>query len=596
MDSKKLAKLLYPDAKPITYWEEKYAPRFLPETAEVTRFAPSPTGPLHIGHFFQCICNSFIAKSTNGIFYFRVEDTDKKREVPGAVDKIVETLATFGIVYDEGRLLNGEEKGDYGPYLQSERMDIYNSFARYLVAKGRAFPCFCSKAEDLEEIEERREEQLEKYDELTDIDEQCRYLTLEEVEEKLAKGEPYALKFLSTGHPDKVFKFKDCVKGERKIRQNTKDFVLIKSNGLPVYAFAHAVDDHLMKTTLVVRGEEWYSSLAAHLELFDAFGFERVKYAHNPVICKLDENGNKRKLSKRKDPESDMRYFLKAGYPPAAITEYLLTLANSNFEQWRLENPTLSINEFPFSAEKITQSNPMFDFAKLNDISKNYISRLPADVVYQETLKWAKKYSKDFYAILIANPTFAPVVFGIDRDIPKPRKDISRWADVEKVWGYMFSDVFANKFKTLNDYEIRDLPKQDIYDIIMRYCAEFSVEHDKTQWFDNIKKFAEELGYATDNKAYKANPTAYKGNVATACEYIRIAITGSRNSPDLFSICATLGEAETKFRALKLAGILEKTGEILPCQATKDNSNKNIYKVDRIKENINLVKSEKIED
>ena len=564
MDYKKLAKILYPEAKPVSYWEEKYPARDLPIGAEVTRFAPSPTGCLHIGHFFQCVCNSFTAKNTGGVFFFRVEDTDKNREVSGSIDIAIQTLNAFGIHYDEGVLEFGEERGNYGPYKQSERIEIYKSYAKYLVGRGRAFPCFCKKAVDFEEIEERRAEELKDSLIISEHDDHCRNLSLQTIIDKIENGEKFALKLLSTGNPEKSFPFHDYVKGDRMIRENGKDIVLMKSDGLPVYAFAHAVDDHLMRTTLVIRGEEWYSSLASHLELFDALGFEPVKYAHNPVICKLDESGNKRKISKRKDAEADMRYFLRAGYPAHSIIEYLLNLANSNFEIWRKENPNEPFEKFPFSAEKITPSNPMFDFAKLNDVSKNYISKLSAGDVYAECLKWAEKYNSEFLTELKANPNFSPAVFNIDRDVPKPRKDIAKWEDVISVWGFMYGDIFAEKFVNLADYELLpEINKQDVYDVLMGYCEIFNFEDSKEVWFDKIKKLSEELGFATDNKLYKATPNKFKGNVALVCEFIRVAITGKRNSPDLYSICATLGDSETKFRALKLAGLLEKSGQII---------------------------------
>lgn len=578
MDYKKLAKILYPDAKPVCYWEEKYPARNLPEGAEVTRFAPSPTGYLHIGHFFQCLCNSFTAKNTNGIFYLRVEDTDKKREIHNSIDVAIQTLHAFGIEYDEGVFEYGEQKGEYGPYLQSERIEIYKSFAKQLVAKGRAFPCFCKKAVDFEEIEERRAEELQSNETISEHDDVCRELSFQNICDKIENGEKFALKLLSKGKPEKTFTFHDIVKGERQVRENGKDIVLMKSDGLPVYAFAHAVDDHLMRTTLVIRGEEWYSSLPAHLELFDALGFERVKYAHNPVICKLDESGNKRKISKRKDIEADMRYFLKSGYPSPAMIEYLLNLANSNFENWRKENPTENINNFPFSAEKITSSNPMFDFAKLNDVSKNYISRLTADTVYTETLNWAERYNTEFFDELKANPNFSPKVLNIDRDGPKPRKDIAKWEDVINVWGFMYGNIFDENYKSLDDYEINDCNLQDAYDVVMKYCEIFDYSNDKETWFEKIKNLSSELGFAVDNKMYKQNPEQYKGNVSLVCEYIRIAVTGKKNSPDLYSICTILGDAETKFRTLKFAGLIEKSGKIdlskANCNLNKNKSRK----------------------
>ena len=547
MNYQKLADLLYPNAQSAEKIEALYPPRNLPQDAEVTRFAPSPTGALHIGHFFQTLCDTFISKSTDGIFYFRIEDTDKKREVKGSVESTIQTLHDFGIDYDEGVTLEGE-KGAYGPYRQSERTHIYEAFAKKLVASGRAYPCFCEKAENFEEIEEKRADLLEETSTLQQVD-PCRDLSIEEVEEKLKNGKAFALRLRSLGNPDKSFEFVDTVKGKREIRENNKDIVLIKSNGLPVYAFAHAVDDHLMGTTLVVRGEEWWPSLASHLEVFDALGFKRLKYAHNPVICKLDD-GAKRKLSKRKDLEADMRFFLEVGYPTTAIKEYLLNLANSNFEPWRKANPLAPIEEFPFSAKKITPSNPMFDFAKLNDISKTYISKLSAETVYEMASQWAKVYDQEFYTTLTKDPLYTTKVLNIDRDTPKPRKDIAKMQDTKSVWGYMFDEIF----ETLS-YSLENTNIENLKEVCKNYLNVVNFTHTKDEWFNAIKEMSASLGYATDNKAYKANPEQFKGNVALVCEYIRIALTTQKDSPDLYSIISVLGEEKVKARLNKILTI-----------------------------------------
>ena len=547
MNYQKLANLLYPNAESAEKIEALYPPRNLPEGAEVTRFAPSPTGALHIGHFFQTLCDTFISKSTGGIFYFRIEDTDKKREVKGSVESTIQTLKDFGIEYDEGVTLDGE-KGAYGPYRQSERTHIYEAFAKKLVASGRAYPCFCEKAENFEEIEEKRAELLEETATLQQVD-PCRTLSLEEVEQNLKNGKAFALRLKSIGNPDKSFEFVDTVKGKREVKENNKDIVLIKSNGLPVYAFAHAVDDHLMGTTLVVRGEEWWPSLASHLEVFDALGFKRIKYAHNPVICKLDD-GAKRKLSKRKDPEADMRFFLEVGYPTTAIKEYLLNLANSNFEAWRKANPLAPLEEFPFSAKKITPSNPMFDFAKLNDISKTFISKLSAETVFVMASTWSKRYDQEFYKILTADTLYTTNVLNIDRDTPKPRKDIAKMEDVKIVWGYMFDEIFD----TLS-YNLENTNLENLKEVCKNYLEVVNFFHAKDEWFNAIKEMSARLGYATDNKAYKANPEEFKGNVALVCEYIRIALTTQKDSPDLYSIIQVLGEEKVKARLNKILKI-----------------------------------------
>ena len=444
MDTQKLANLLYPNAKPVEYWLEKYPPRELKRGAEVTRLAPSPTGYLHTGHAYSALINKLTAEKSGGIFYLRLEDTDQKRLIEHAGDIAYNMLVSYNLSPNEG--YRGDELaqiGDYGDYVQSKRLNIYQSFAKFLVEKGRAFPCFCKKSEGIEDVEERRQKQLEESGEILEHD-PCRNLSLEEIEEKLAAGEEFALKLKSKGDPEKTFKFTDLIKGEREIRENAKDIVLMKSNGIPPYAFAHAVDDSLMHTTIVVRGEEWYPSLSAHIELFKALGFKPPKYAHTPVICKLDENGNKRKLSKRKDPEADVRYFIVEGYPKVAVIEYLLNLLNSDFEPWRAANPTLSYKEFPFSIEKIGSNNPMFDFVKLADVSKNYISHLTADEVYSMLVEWAKSFDVDFCKTLTENADFSKAVLNIDRDVPKPRKDISKWSEVKSYYDYMFYGIKNN--------------------------------------------------------------------------------------------------------------------------------------------------------
>ena len=544
MDTQKLANLLYPNAKPVEYWLEKYPPRELKRGAEVTRLAPSPTGYLHTGHAYSALINKLTAEKSGGIFYLRLEDTDQKRLIEHAGDIAYNMLVSYNLSPNEG--YRGDELaqiGDYGDYVQSKRLNIYQSFAKFLVEKGRAFPCFCKKSEGIEDVEERRQKQLEESGEILEHD-PCRNLSLEEIEEKLDAGEEFALKLKSKGDPEKTFKFTDLIKGEREIRENAKDIVLMKSNGIPPYAFAHAVDDSLMHTTIVVRGEEWYPSLSAHIELFKALGFKPPKYAHTPVICKLDENGNKRKLSKRKDPEADVRYFIVEGYPKVAVIEYLLNLLNSDFEPWRAANPTLSYKEFPFSIEKIGSNNPMFDFVKLADVSKNYISHLTADEVYSMLVEWAKSFDVDFCKTLTENADFSKAVLNIDRDVPKPRKDISKWSEVKGYYDYMFYGI-----KT---YELDGLDKKKFKEIIAAYKDIYSEEDDKETWFNKIKAMAESLGYATNNKDYKANPESYKGNVADVCTYIRLALTGRKNSPDIYSIARVLGTREVNRRFEKV--------------------------------------------
>ena len=542
MDYKKLADLLYPNIdKTIDYYIKKYPKRNLPEGAEVTRIAPSPTGFLHVGTAYGALIDKLTAQKTNGVFYMRLEDTDQKREIKDAGQIAYDMLCYYDITPDEGyRGDNETQTGNYGSYVQSERLEIYHTFAKHLVSIGRAFPCFCEKSESKQDILDRRTEQLENSDDIESHD-PCRNLSFEEIEQNIKNGKPFALRLLSLGDSEKTFDIVDLIKGKRTIRQNTKDIVLVKSNGIPPYGFAHLVDDTLMHTTIVVRGEEWFASLSAHLELFEAFGFIAPKYAHTPVICKLDENGNKRKLSKRKDPEADARYFVEQGYPKIAINEYLINLLNSDFELWRNQNPTLSYNDFDFNISKIGSNNPMFDFDKLNDVSKNHISRLKASEVYDNLSAWAKVYDKEFYEYITKNKNYVTEVLNIDRETPKPRKDIAKYSEVKTYFDYMFNDNFA--------YELNEVDLNKAKEVVSAYKNVYNQNDDKQQWFDCIKEMANNLGYATDNKLYKQNPDAYKGNTADVCTYIRIALTGRKNSPDIYSIAKVLGKDNvlTKF-------------------------------------------------
>lgn len=535
-DFKKIADRLFPDITktPEDYFK-LYPKRVLREGAEVTRTAPSPTGYYHIGGLYGAIIDKLMADTTDGVFYLRIEDTDQKREIKEACLIAYEALNYFGISPMEGYMGNQPEIGNYGPYVQSNRVDIYKAFAKHLVSIGRAYPCFCDKAEDKAEILERREKELSEGN-LVDHD-VCRNLTDEEVFANIEAGKPFAIRLLSMGDPNKSIKIKDEIKGDREIRENGKDIVILKSNGIPPYSLAHLVDDTLMGTTTVVRGEEWYQSLASHLELFDAFGYPHPKYAHTPVICK-SENGNKRKISKRKDPEADSRMFRIVGYPKEAVVEYLITLLNSDFEDWRMSNPDLHYSEFPFAISKVGSNNPIFDFAKLNDISKNIIARYTAEKVYDSVLEWAKEYNKDFCEILTNNKEYAIQVFGIERGGEKPRKDIAKWEEVFEYYNYMFKD-----YSDLNiDFSIFNVDQLTIRNIINEYVSSLDYEAGKDAWFDNIKRLAVKYNFCVDNKEYKKNPEMYNGNTAMFCNIIRVAITGKSNTPDLYSICCVLGK------------------------------------------------------
>lgn len=538
MDYKKLAQLLYPNALDATEIEKKYPPRNLPHGAEVTRFAPSPTGYLHIGGFFSALIDYQIARASNGIFYFRCEDTDQKREVAGADKIALEMLKILNVYPDEGWTLEGD-KGIYGPYKQSLRAPIYQAFAKKLVAEGKAFPCFCTKTEGKEDVLELRAARYDKNSTNEEYD-PCRNLTYEEIEEKIKAGQKFALRLKTHGKDGDRIKFTDVKKGEIEMQANAKDVVLVKEDGIPPYTFAHPIDDYLMRTTLVVRGEEWLPQTPVHLEIFEALGFEPPRYFHAPLISKLTENGGREKISKRKHPEADMRFFIKNGYPVKAVRAYVLNLINSGFEQWLNQHPDVDLDEFKFGGDEITAVMPVFDNVKLNDISKNIIARLSAAQVYEQVLAWAKDYSPEFAEILIARPQFCTNVFNIDREGTKPRKDIFNWAMIEDYFGYMFHRPSVD-FSFIDDVG-------NFKEFVSAYRESFNLAATKEEWFAGVKDVAQKLGYATDNKLFKANPELFKGNIAKVCEYIRIAITGRKDAPDLYTLMTILGEDEVKER------------------------------------------------
>ena len=556
MDYKKLANLLFPEInKDINYYFEKYPKRKLEKNAQVTRIAPSPTGFLHLGTAYGALIDFLVAKKSNGVFYMRLEDTDQKREIENAGQIAYDMLCYYGITPNEGYAGNNKQVGDYGNYIQSQRIEIYKTFAKHLVEIGRAFPCFCEKSENIEDILNRRSEQLEKTENIETKD-PCRNLTYEQIEENIKLGKPFALRLLSKGNANNTFEFDDLIKGKRILRENDKDIVLLKSNGIPPYSLAHLVDDTLMGTTLVVRGEEWYSSLPAHLELFDAFGFPRLNYAHTPVICKLDEQGNKRKLSKRKDIEADVRYYIEKGYPKQSVVEYLLNLLNSDFEDWRLKNPTLNYFDFDFDISKIGSNNPMFDILKLEDISKNIISYYPAQQIYDEVCNWTKQYDKNFYKILTNNKEKCLELFSIDRiNTPKPRKDIAKWSDIKNLYNYVFNELYENK--NFNNFEFDDkITNENKIAVLKAYLPLYSENDDKQIWFDKIKSICEPLGFCSDMKTFRKSPENFLGSVADISGIIRIALTGRKNTPDLYFISKLLGQAEVLKRINECINLL----------------------------------------
>ena len=533
-----LANLLYPDTQDISFYLNKYPNRNV--TGEVTRLGPSPTGYLHIGQVYQSIVHRMLANGTNGIFYLRLEDTDSKREVDYAGEIAYDMLTRLGLTPDEGYRGANPEIGNYGPYKQSDRIEIYHAFAHELVKRGRAFPCFCKDSENLDEIKRKREEELSENENLIDHD-PCRNLTLDEIKNNLKQGKKFALRLLSVGDSNKTHEFVDAIKGKKELRENARDDVLIKSNGVPVYAFAHIVDDTLMHTSIIVRGQEWYQSLPVHIELSRAFGFAQFKYAHTPNICVLDEKGNKRKISKRKDSFADVRFFLNKGYSINAIIEYLLTLLNSDFEMWRKNNPDLPYTKFPFSLKKIGVTNPLFDFMKLDNISKTIISHYSAEEVYNNAITWAREWNKDDLKVLEENKDVLIKVLSIDRGGDRPRKDITYFSEILSLYNYILPN-----FK-LSDIDVGNIDKQIAKNFIKKYSEQYVQLSDNAEWFEKLKQVAFSFNFV-DNKTYKQNPEMYAGNITDASKLVRLAITGRTDSPNLFEIMKILGTTECKNR------------------------------------------------
>ena len=537
MNYKDLADLIFPDAKEISYYEEKYPARDLPEGAVVSRFAPSPTGFVHIGGLYQALVAREMTKKTGGVFFLRVEDTDQKREVENGVTGIVNSLKDFDMEPDEGMITETEEKGNYGPYKQSLRKDIYEAYAKYLIEQGKAYPCFCTPEEG-EEIR-KKQEAAKIRPGYYGVWAKCRNLTVEESAEKIKNGEKYIIRFKSPGREDRKIKHHDVIKGNVDFPENDQDIVIIKADGLPTYHFAHAVDDHLMRTTLVIRSDEWLSSVPLHLQLFHELGFKAPKYAHIAPIMKND-NGNKRKLSKRKDPEAAVEYYKEEGIPVDAVKEYLLNIANSNFENWRRANPDKSVDEFDFQLNKMSVSGALFDMVKLLDIGKTVISKMSAEEVYENALEWAKEYDKELEEML-EDKEYSLKVLGIERGNKKPRKDIAKWSDVKNSIIYMYDEKFFASDVTYNYAKISD--KEEIRKILQSYIEKyFDINDDKDMWFNKIKDLAEEMGYAREVKEFKANPENWPGHVGDISTVLRVALTGRQNTPDMYEIMQVLGK------------------------------------------------------
>ena len=553
MNHQRLAELLFPHVTETPAdVEAKFPPRNLPEGAKVTRFAPSPTGFVHFGGLFPTTIGERLAHQSGGVFYLRIEDTDAKREVDGAAEGLIRTLANYGIHFDEGAVIGEDgsicDSGVYGPYRQSQRGPIYHVFAKQLVAEGKAYPVFTTK-EELEALnavdkkaEIKSKDWHEDHSEQREAMLRAREITLEEVEENLNAGNPFVLRLLADGDPEKKTPFTDLIKGKLEIPENDEDFVLLKSDGIPTYHFAHAVDDHLMGTTHVIRGEEWLPSLAKHIMLFRYLGFRLPKYMHIAQIMRLDENGNKKKLSKR-DMGANMDDYSRMGYAPACVCEYIMTLLNSNYEEWHAQNADKPYTDFPFNIKKMSSSGCLFDFDKLNDVSKNIISRMSAEDVYAQVLAWAKDNDKAFYDLLAANADYATAIFAIGRGGKKPRKDFATWADTKDYMGFFYDEIF-----TVQDAYDEKFDRADIKAALEGFLATYAPSDDMNAWFDKIKAVAESIGYASDMKLYKATPEAFRGNVADVSMFLRVAVTGKLNSPDMYAVMQVLGEDRVRTR------------------------------------------------
>ena len=548
---KKMAELLLPDIdKTPEYYENLYPARKLSEGARVVRIAPSPTGYLHLGTLFAALVNRITATSTDGVFFTRIEDTDKKREIEGGIEDIIDGLNRFGITIDEGFVSGTHESGEYGPYQQSKRAEIYQTYVKDLIRKGLAYPCFCT-AEELEQVRESQEKNKIRTGYHGEYA-RHRNITVDEASALIAEGKPYVVRLKSPGSEENRITFDDGIKGKIEMPENDEDFVLLKSDGIPTYHFAHAVDDHLMHTTHVIRGDEWISSVPKHIQLFCLLGFKPPKYAHVAPIMKLD-NGAKRKISKRKDPEAAVRFFAEQGYESENVIEYLMTIAASDFEDWRKCNPDASYKTFKFNLKKMSVSGALFDENKLLDVSKNRIARLKSGEVYDKLTAWAKEFDGEFYDMLTANPDFTKAMLAIDRDdSAKPRKDLAKWNEAKEFYAYFFDGLYSN------NYELpENIAADDAAIFLTKYLEVYNPEDDRQEWFNRIKTLAPELNFAAETKEYKANPDAYKGSAGDLSTILRIAITGRRNTPDLCSIMQVLGKDKCMARIEKMINTIK---------------------------------------
>ena len=539
MDTKALANLLFPNVTATCEEiEARYPLRELHEGAVVTRMAPSPTGFVHLGNLVQGLTSERMAHQSGGVLFLRVEDTDAKREVPGAVEVLIDTLKHYGIQFDEGATKDGNI-GDYGPYRQRQRADIYHVFAKKLVSEGKAYPCFCTEEEltAMRETQETNKENTGYYGKYAI----WRDRSLEEIEAQLAQGNPWVLRFRSEGSIENQFKFDDLVKGKLTITENDIDHVLLKSDGIPTYHFAHAVDDHLMRTTHVVRGDEWMPTLPFHIQLFKALDFKLPKYVHIGPLMKMDGT-SKRKLSKRKDPELALTFYKAEGFPVKSVYEYLMNVLNSNFEDWRRANPDEPAENFKFSPKKLNPAGSLFDYAKLTDVSKNVIARMDAEEVYSLLTEWTEEFDPEFAAKLKENPDYAKAILAIGRGGKKPRKDIAVWKEAKPYMGFFYDDLFVNEGWP------EEFAPEVIRSALESFLEVYDYTDDATVWFDKVKEVTAKIGFAADMKEYKANPEAFPGSVTHVSTFLRIAVTGKTNSPDLYTVMQILGYEKTTAR------------------------------------------------
>ncbi len=533
-EREELSALLFPHVKETPEdVEAKFPARQLKEGAVVSRMAPSPTGFVHLGNLVQGLTSERMCHQSEGVLFLRVEDTDAKREVPGAIETLIETLSHYGIVFDEGATLEGDS-GAYGPYRQRQRKDLYHVFAKKLLLDGCAYPCFCTE-EELNSIHEQQEAEKANFGYFGKWA-KWRDASLDEIKAALDEQQPWVLRFRSTGSIENKIKFTDLIKGNMEVTENDIDHVLLKSDGIPTYHFAHAVDDHLMHTTHVVRGDEWLSTLPFHLQLFRALGFKTPKYLHIGPLMKMDGN-SKRKLSKRKDPELALTYYKAEGFPILSVYEYILTILNSNFEDWRRANPDQPATAFPFSYKKMNPAGSLFDYMKLCDVSKNVISRMTSQQVYREILQWTEEFDKELFELLKADEQKALAILSIGRGGNKPRKDIGTWNEIRSYLGFFYDSLFQKL-----DPMPENVSKEDTLEILKRYCDIYDPADDGTVWFEKITKLATDLGFAAKPKEYKANPEAFKGHVGDISMVLRIAVTGKMASPDLCSVMGILGK------------------------------------------------------